>query len=89
MDSSNDKRISNLIRYNSEQVIKRRELQAHLDVCLKALQVARHQFTDYARQHRTKGTQDGDAKADINDAMASMIDEAMVWQSEPGSMGKP
>lgn len=84
-----DERIASLIRYNSEQVILRRETQARLLNAYEALKAARSQFLDYARQHRAKGTPEAHAKAEVNMAMADMMNEALSFHLEPGSMGKP
>lgn len=84
-----DERVTNLIRYNSEQVIKRRELKAHLDVALEALLNASLQFRFYALEHRKKGTAEADAKAKVNDDMAHTLEQAIIWEPVPGIMGKP
>jgi NTP pyrophosphatase (non-canonical NTP hydrolase) len=82
-------RITGLIRYNSEQVIRRRVLQAKLDVALLALQRARDAFREYARLHRGKDTMDGSLKALRNDEHADAMDAAMTFDPDPADYGRP
>lgn len=86
---SKDARITELIRYNSEQVVARRVLKAHLDVCLTALQKAAAKFRFYGSNHRQKGTPEADEKAQTNDLMATEMEAAMLWQIDPSEMGRP
>lgn len=82
-------RITGLIRYNSEQVIRRRVLEAKLRAAMKALQLARDTFREYARLHRAKDTIDGSLKALRNDEMADACDFAMTVEVEPSDYGTP
>ena len=86
---SHDARIADLLRYNSEQVVKRRVLKARLNVALAALQSAREWFRDYARQHRAKGTEDAQYKAHTNDHRADEMDRAMTVEIHPEDYGRP
>lgn len=81
--------IGDLIRYNSEQVILRRVVQAQLRVALGALQKAATTFRDYARLHRAKDTVDGSVKALRNDEMATLCEEAMIFEPNPDDYGRP
>lgn len=85
----NDSRISELLRANSVEVIKRREINAHRKVLMEFVQKARNQFRFYAQNHRAKGTVDADKKAVVNDQLATEADQALTWECEPGAMGKP
>jgi hypothetical protein len=82
-------RVTELLRYNSEQVIQRRVANAKLRIALKALQICRDTLRDYARQHRAKDTVDGSVKALKNDTIADMCDEAMNPDINPQDYGRP
>lgn len=84
-----DLRVTELIRYNSEQVVKCRVLKAHLDVCVEALVKASSWFREYGRNHRLKGTKESDAKAFTNDVRANLLDNAVTWEIDPSEMGRP
>jgi uncharacterized protein YdaT len=92
------KRVSELIRANSEQVVRRREINAHRMVLLAYVSKARDKFRFYGRQHRDKIVhQDLSqeliaatlAKAEVNDQMADEGDAAILFEVEPGAMGRP
>lgn len=44
---------------------------------VNALMEARHAFANYAQQHRAKGTSEADAKAETNERLFKMCDEAL------------
>lgn len=87
LSNPND-RISSLIRYNSQEVIRRRVAEARLRVALTALQKARDTFTEYGALHRAKDTVDGSMKALRNDTLAGEMDEAMTFDPDPADYGR-
>lgn len=96
-------KISELMRYNSEQVVRRREINAHRLKLLAFVIKARDVFNKYARNHQEKAdamdaehqTMHDDAymdrmtKAQTNNILSCEADEALIWESEPGAMGRP
>jgi hypothetical protein len=87
---SHDKRVTELIRANSENVVLRRFYNAKLGVALEALQKARGWLKDYAENHRAKGTAEAHFKARTNDLRASQLDNAILADHiEKEHYGKP
>jgi hypothetical protein len=93
-----DPRVTELIKANSTEVIKRREINAHRKILMTLLQKLRDVLRGYASNHRSKvhsssyGAEEKQAavhKAERNDQLADEIDEALLWESPPGAMGKP
>jgi hypothetical protein len=92
-----NERISSLIRYNSEQVVKRRVLMAKVKLLTKALTGAARQFRYYATEHRKKAEAATDStiqlaafnKAHTNDTWADMMEVAANFELDPSEMGKP
>jgi hypothetical protein len=94
---SHDKRVTELIRATSREVIKRREINAHRIILMTLVAKLRDVLRGYARNHRGKdfsrmtATQIKDTlkKARANDQLSNECDEAMLWEPEPGAMGRP
>lgn len=87
--SKQDERITDLIRYNSTEVVRRRVLAAKLRVAYGALLKAGETFRRYGKLHREKQTVDGDTKAQANDQMADIMEQAIVWDIDPAELGRP
>lgn len=81
-------RVASLIRYNSQQVIRRRVAEARLRVAYTALQKARDTFTEYGALHRAKDTVEASLKALRNDTLASEMDAAMTFDPDPSDYGR-
>lgn len=58
------------------------QAEAALTAKDEALRHAALQFEDYARQHRAKGTSEGDAKAATNDGMAFICRRAITQEPD-------
>lgn len=85
---AHDVRVEELIRYNSEEVIKRRVLKAKLDFCLTLMTKLRDVLRRYARNHRNKNTLEAAQKAEVNDQLADEIDAAFCYDPDPSDYGK-
>ena len=86
---AHDKRVAGLIRYNSEQVILRRVINAKLQHLLAAVGPAARVFRNYGVIHRQKGTKEGDEKARANDLQADILEAAMIFEPNPEDFGRP
>jgi hypothetical protein len=112
--TNHEKRVTELLRANSEQVIRRREINAHRMKLLEYVSKARDQFRFYARSHREKIPKfeaqmrnynpETDInsiiemeeqisatleKSRVNEQLADEADAVILWESEPGAMGRP
>lgn len=98
-----DKRVTELLRAASREVIKRREINAHRMMLLRLVFKLRDVLRRYARNHRNKAEAmdaenhtmhdpdyyDRMSKAKVNDDLANECEEAILWESPTGDMGTP
>lgn len=117
LKEAHDKRVTELIRYNSEQVIRRREINAHRMQLIGWVLKAAKQLHFYALNHREKAVNfgvtaseyediarsgsspksieyrekeaDSFSKSRVNDDLAQEGEEALIWEPDPGNMGRP
>lgn len=68
---THDERVKGLIEANNVMVEKNRALRAMLREAAK-------QFTFYGEQHKAKGTEEADAKALVNFALAAKITQVLL-----------
>lgn len=82
-------RVIELIRYNSEQVVRRRVLQAKLDIALKAMQAAEDLVTDHMLNELTD-TACFEDLPELDDAR-SRLQEAheAISSVNPADYGRP
>jgi hypothetical protein len=91
-----EKRVAGLIRYNSEQVILRRVINAKLKHLLVVVGPAARVFRTYAQHHRNKvnsRTPKGQItetmeRARINDLQADILEAAMIFEPNPEDYGR-
>lgn len=84
-----DKRVTELIRANSENVIRRRVLAVRVRLYEGVLKQAIGWFKDYAQNHFAKGTPEADAKGQTNLERAQHIQDALDTVINPSDYGRP